>query len=507
MKRLRANLAVAASVVVLIVGGVTAVNMSSARERSLIVQQSHQRLQALDNLLEVLLDAETGQRGYLITGDEQYLEPYTNALKRLDRVRQEVRELDLPQHELTELERRVDARLEELAYTVKLFDSAGQQRAGEFVKRDSGKRTMDEVRKVLSRITAREAGRRADALRTEREAYQRNQVVVGGGALIAFIIAFIAQLVLRRDLAESAEQARKLTEQAALLSDQADQLRSNEAELAKRLREQHELTEQLAEQGRHRERLIQSLARANRDLDQFAYVTSHDLKAPLRGIASLASFIEEDLGDVLDEETSENLSLLHQRVSRMESLIEGILTYSRAGRRTQPEPVKVDALLSEIVDLLSPAAHVEVKAVGTLPTLSTERIPLQQVLLNLVGNAIKHGNPEHCEVAVSAKQVSEGWHFSIADNGPGIEARFHERIFGFFERLKSRDEVEGSGIGLAVVKKIVEERGGRVWVESDFGAGATFHFVWPRGSLTEMPAVRLADTDPRGVPLASSFNA
>ncbi|MGE3671850.1 MAG: CHASE3 domain-containing protein, partial [Polyangiaceae bacterium] len=328
MKRLRANLAVAASIVVLVVGGVTAINMSRARERSLIVQESHERLQALDNLLQMLLDAETGQRGYLITGEKEYLEPYNLALKRLNDVRQEVRGLNLPKDEFDELERQVDARLEELSYTVKLFDSAGQQRAGEFVKRDSGKRTMDLVRKALARLTARESTRREAALLAEREAYERNQMVVAGGALVAFVIALLAQLVLRRDLAESAQQALTLREQATLLSDQADQLRRNEAELAERLRQQHRLTDELAEQGRHRERLIQSLGRANRDLDQFAYVTSHDLKAPLRGIASLASFIEEDLHDSLDDETRENLALLHQRVSRMESLIEGILTYS-----------------------------------------------------------------------------------------------------------------------------------------------------------------------------------
>ena len=497
MKRLRANLAVAASIVVLVVGGVTAINMSRARERSLIVQESHERLQALDNLLQMLLDAETGQRGYLITGEKEYLEPYNSALKRLNDVRQEVRGLNLPKDEFDELERQVDARLEELSYTVKLFDSAGQQRAGEFVKRDSGKRTMDLVRKALARLTARESTRREAALLAEREAYERNQMVVAGGALVAFVIALLAQLVLRRDLAESAQQALTLREQATLLSDQADQLRRNEAELAERLRQQHRLTDELAEQGRHRERLIQSLGRANRDLDQFAYVTSHDLKAPLRGIASLASFIEEDLHDSLDDETRENLALLHQRVSRMESLIEGILTYSRAGRRTSPEEVQVEALLAEVVDLLSPDAYVNVKATSELPVLHTERIPLQQVLLNLVGNAIKHGNTEHCEVAVSAERVPEGWKFTITDNGPGIEERFHDRIFGFFERLKSRDEVEGSGIGLAVVKKVVEERGGRVWVESEFGQGAAFHFTWPRSSLTELQAVRLDEGEQR----------
>ncbi|MCA9626331.1 MAG: CHASE3 domain-containing protein, partial [Myxococcales bacterium] len=432
VKRVRANLAVAASVVVLVVGGVTAVNMSRARDRSLIVQESHERLQALDNLLQALLDAETGQRGYLITGEKAYLEPYTRALHRMHAVREEVREMKLPEREFAELEKQVDARLDELAYTVKLFDSAGGQRAGDFVKQDSGKRTMDQVRKALARLTERESQRRESALTAERDAYRRNQWVVGGGALVAFVIAFMAQLVLRRDLEDSAKQARKLSEQAALLSDQADQLRRNEKELADRLQAQHELTQQLSEHGRHRERLIQSLARANRDLDQFAYVTSHDLKAPLRGIASLASFIEEDLEDALDEETRENLALLHQRVSRMESLIEGILTYSRAGRRTDPERVDSNQLLDEVVDLLSPASNVEVKAVGKLPTLQTERVPLQQVLLNLVGNAIKHGNSEHCEVAVAAERVSEGWQFSIRDNGPGIEERFHERIFGFF---------------------------------------------------------------------------
>jgi signal transduction histidine kinase len=229
-------------------------------------------------------------------------------------------------------------------------------------------------------------------------------------------------------------------------------------------------------------RLTQELERSNKELDQFAYVASHDLKAPLRGIANLAQWIEEDLGDLIVGENLEHMRLLKGRVNRMEGLIDGILAYSRAGRvRDEPERVDTGQLVRDSVELLAPPAGTEIVIADTMPTIVTERVPLQQVFMNLIGNAIKYGRGEGTRIVVGVTVRGDRYEFSIADNGPGIAPQYRERIWQIFQTLAPRDKVEGTGIGLSVVRKIVEARGGTAWLESEVGKGTTFYFTWPQG--------------------------
>ncbi|HEX8536555.1 MAG TPA: ATP-binding protein, partial [Cystobacter sp.] len=229
-----------------------------------------------------------------------------------------------------------------------------------------------------------------------------------------------------------------------------------------------------------RERLIAALERSNQDLDQFAYVASHDLKAPLRGIANLSQWIEDDLQEVMTGETREQMRLLRGRVQRMEALINGILDYSRAGRmRGRPERVDVGRLITECVELLAPPESTQIEVAPGMPTMRTERVPLQQVFLNLLSNALKHAHGAEPRIRVGVSPADGFWEFSVEDNGPGIAPEYHERIWGLFQTLRARDEMENTGIGLSVVKKSVEARGGRAWLRSTPGRGATFLFTWP----------------------------
>jgi light-regulated signal transduction histidine kinase (bacteriophytochrome) len=228
-----------------------------------------------------------------------------------------------------------------------------------------------------------------------------------------------------------------------------------------------------------------ALERTNQELDQFAYVASHDLKAPLRGIANLSQWIEEDSGEAFPAESRHKMELLRGRVHRLEGLIDGILEYSRAGRsRVAATSVNVQALVQDVVDLLDPPETVSVHIAPDLPPVVAEAVPLSQVFSNLISNAIKYGARPDSVIFVTAKVTGSFVLFSVTDNGPGIPPQYHERIFVVFQTLAPRDKVEGTGIGLAVVKKIVEARHGRVWVESPLdaatGKGTTFHFTWPR---------------------------
>jgi signal transduction histidine kinase len=228
-------------------------------------------------------------------------------------------------------------------------------------------------------------------------------------------------------------------------------------------------------------RATQSLTRINRELDQFAYVASHDLKAPLRGIASLAQWIEDDLGERLSTENRKHLALLRSRIERMDALIDGLLQYSRAGRvRNRVETVDVRQLSSDVIDMLHPPAEAVIDIAGGLPVFETEKLPLQQVLLNLVSNSIKHsGRPDTC-VRIAARDNGEFFEFTVQDNGAGIPRQFQNRVWEIFQTLQPRDKVEGAGIGLALVKKNVEARGGRAWLESRESQGTTVHFLWPK---------------------------
>ncbi|MEJ7602569.1 MAG: GAF domain-containing protein [Kofleriaceae bacterium] len=236
--------------------------------------------------------------------------------------------------------------------------------------------------------------------------------------------------------------------------------------------------------------LIAELEKSNRELDQFAYVASHDLKAPLRGIANLAQWIEEDIGDKMSGETREHLRLLQGRVSRLENLIGGILAYSRATRnRGDQGPIDVAVLAAETWELISPPETASLVISKPLPTAVGSRTQLQQVLMNLIGNALKYNPNRELRIEVGVRPAAEKfpYEFFVRDDGIGIAPEFHDKIWGLFQTLERRDKLESTGIGLSIVRKIVEAQGGRAWVESGINLGATFLFTWPTdpdGDLT-----------------------
>jgi PAS domain S-box-containing protein len=233
------------------------------------------------------------------------------------------------------------------------------------------------------------------------------------------------------------------------------------------------------------ERLVKDLEAVNQELRQFAYVVSHDLKAPLRAISSLAGWLRKDYADKLGGEAAEHLLLLEGRARRLNTLIDAVLEYSRLGRTAEPKvPVDLRAAVGEALDLLGwpPAVRIQL---GPLPSVMAIRMPLQQVLLNLLQNAIKFNDKPQPEVRVACEAVPGYWQVSVADNGPGIAERHFDKIFLMFRTLAPRDKVESTGIGLALAKKAVELQGGRIWVTSREGEGATFWFTLPRDENVE----------------------
>ncbi len=248
----------------------------------------------------------------------------------------------------------------------------------------------------------------------------------------------------------------------------------------------------------------EALAAANEELEQFAYAASHDLRSPLRGISHLAEWIAEDLGDDVGEEVAGNIERLQARVQRMDNLIQDLLDYSRAGRSDEAaEPTDLAQLVEDICAEFAPA-ELRVTGVDSLPSVRAARTPLATVLRNLIGNALAHHDRESVHIALGCEAGEEGITLRVEDDGPGIEARFQARVFQMFERLGPTTSDCGSGIGLALVRRLVERAGGRIVLTSPVrdGRGCRFEFTWPESQgvacPAPAPAARLASNDEHG---------
>lgn len=236
---------------------------------------------------------------------------------------------------------------------------------------------------------------------------------------------------------------------------------------------------------KERLRVIEDLDFANRELKDFAYIVSHDLKAPLRAIGSLASWLYEDYGDKLGDEGKDQLDLLSGRVKRMNALIDGILSYSRAGKIDEDKSeVDLNDTLREIIETIVPPEGINVSLTNKLPRINCEKTRIFQVFQNLVSNGIKYMDKPDGEIKIGYSEDKENMVFSVADNGPGIEEKYFEKIFTIFQTLNPRDDVEGTGVGLSLVKKMVEMYDGKVWIESEPGNGSIFYFSLPISMLT-----------------------
>ena len=316
---------------------------------------------------------------------------------------------------------------------------------------------------------------------------QRTVFLATSAVILLLLIGFQALLIrLLQPLRAFARNVRRLDPsrldtlapiEGAAVTREVRQLDDAVRDLLHRLDEARRLSEKQKES---LEQHATELSRSNADLEQFAYVASHDLKAPLRAISNLAEWIEEDLEGVLEGESRRYMDMLRGRVQRLDKLLADLLSYSRVGRvESEVAVIDTHSLVEEIVADLAPPDGFTVEIVGSLPTLEAPHGPMEATLRNLINNAIKHHDRKDGTVRVRAEARDGYYEFQVSDDGPGIEPEFHDRIFQMFQTLQPRDKVEGSGMGLAIVKKMIETEGGKIWVESPGReANTTFHFTW-----------------------------
>ena len=266
----------------------------------------------------------------------------------------------------------------------------------------------------------------------------------------------------------------KMEELEQIVKERAKELIEKNNQLKMEIAEREQMELKLAE-------MIRKVESANKELKEFASIVSHDLKAPLRGVKTLALWILQDCGDKFDTKSTQQMNLLMDRVDRIYNLIDGVLKYSKVGQTSGEHiPVNLETFLPEVISMVVPPEHIKVSIENQLPSIICEETHIMQVFQNLISNAIKYNDKEQGWIKINCSEDGDFWKFSIADNGPGIDEKHFERIFRMFQTITQNENIQGTGVGLTVVKKIVELYGGRVWIESEVGKGSTFFFTFPK---------------------------
>ena len=307
---------------------------------------------------------------------------------------------------------------------------------------------------------------------TERLGKSDNLLILKKPFDSAEVAQLAAALTEKWNLARQAEM--KMNELEQMVKERTDKLTEANNRLKMEISEREQAELRLAE-------LLKKVDNVNTELKDFASIISHDLKAPLRGIKTLANWILEDCKDKFDEKANEQMQLLLSRVERMYNLIDGVLQYSRVGRVDEGQvPVDLEKFVPEIIDMVVPPENIEVTIENKLPVFRCQESHMMQLFQNLLGNAIKYMDKPQGRIKVGVAEEDGFWKFSVSDNGPGIEEKHHERIFKMFQALSVKEDFQGTGVGLTVAKKIVDLYGGRIWVESVVGQGSTFFFTLPK---------------------------
>lgn len=458
------------------------------KENTEWVATSQQVIRSASRLQRNIIDMESGLRGYLFTGEDLFLDPYNSASAENVLLFQEIKEkvadnTDQEQKLLAieDLHKRWRVEYAEPLINAKrsawLSDSGNQEfrrlyndKAASSTERSLSNAIRDKFKDFSNSEYVLREQRKANLDSSVANTRFLSVILTSASIVLGLVIAFYISFTISRRINTMVSLADRIAggNFNTLIADVARD------ELGKLSRSLNSMANILDEN-------ISNLERKNQELDRFAYVVSHDLKAPLRGIENASTWIEEDYGDSLPEKVREYLSLMRGRVKRMENLIDGILELSRIGKEVKSqEQVDIKEMLLEITDMLAPPEHIKISLQPHMPVFVTERLPLQQVFTNLISNSVKYNDKLEGKIKIGHKDIGKYYEFFVTDNGPGIEAQYHEKIFIIFQTLKERDAFESTGVGLAIVKKILDDKKCFISVRSEVGKSTTFTFTWPK---------------------------
>ncbi|HEY9001282.1 MAG TPA: ATP-binding protein [Mucilaginibacter sp.] len=439
------------------------------------------------NLNRDVLDMQNALRGYLLSGDPKFLIRYDKGLKTIPvLIRQEKALIVSSPLQVSRLDSIARIHSEWLTYANQIIDAKSkaivdQSLEGNYeklftnqFKQNAGKNYNERIAAIFHSFDQSEYDnrqKRRAALTSSINATDRFSLffslllIIVGSALAFYLVQKIARRI--NSMVKLAEDI-SAGEFTTVQDEQRDELTSLSHSL-------NLMSEKLS-------RNISDLERKNDELNQFAYVVSHDLKAPIRGISNVVQWIKEDTPGEIHPNIQKYLDIIPERLKRMADLIDGLLEYARIGQGKYPkEEVDVAILVKDIAEAIVPKGLIF--TVGELPVLVAEKILLEQVFSNLLSNAVKYTSPDNGQILVTCREEEDFYEFGVADSGIGIEEQYHEKIFEMFQTLREQNDEESTGIGLAIVKKIVEENEGTVRVLSSLHKGAKFFFTWPKNEI------------------------
>lgn len=432
-----------------------------------------------------IIEMQSGFRGFLLTDNENFLEPYYQGLEEIPSLLKGEKNLIKSQtiqvHKLDSIEvlhQRWIVYANTLINTRKAADTSAIAREKykmlfeNEVKKEFGKKLNDRIKKIFDQFDQYEYSVRKNRRENLAASINTTHDLSIGLGMLTLVIAVVSSLVITKNISGRILKMVTLAQQISkghftIIEDkQNDELTT--------------LSQSLNVMSLRLDKSFKDLEKKNAELDQFAYVVSHDLKAPLRGMYNILEWIKEDLPNELSKEMNQYMEKLRGRITRLEGLVNGLLDYAKIGRVAgKINLVDVHALVNDICEILVPA-NFTVNIAANLPTIKTDKLKLEQVFNNLISNAVKYNNKPDGKIDIECEEQLNFYKFVIRDNGVGISKIYFDKIFVLFQTLREKNEVESTGIGLAIVKKIVEEEKGKIQVESELGKGSTFSFTWPK---------------------------
>ena len=455
------------------------------------VEHTYQVMQEVETITAVLKDAQAGTRGYLLTGDTDFLRPYSMATGQLPaslaRVQALTADNPVQQQRLDSLRQLVEQEFRILRPLTEINTAMDKSVMRTLL--DTDRQTLRQVRMLYARIKNNELDLLAQRSASQAVFEKATPIVVLVSAIIAVLIVVWLVTKITKELADNRRLQSELANINAEVSRRIAQIRALAEQVV-----QGDYTVQIADSAQDNlgglaislNRMTQTLdasfsalKKRNQELDQFAYVASHDLKAPLRGVTTIVKWIEDEMAAELSPQLRTYLDQMKGRLSRLEDLINGLLAYARVGRTAQTlESVDVDQLLGEVAELVVPPDFT-LRVGPAMPVFATDRLGLQQVFTNLLSNAVKYHQRGAGHLEVTCREAGNFYEFRVQDDGPGIAPEYHQKIFLLFQTLRDRHTAESTGIGLSIVQKIIDEHQGSIRVESAPDQGAGFIFTWP----------------------------
>ncbi|MET8148328.1 ATP-binding protein [Actinoplanes sp. NPDC049668] len=477
---------------------------SSNDQMDVILNKTGPMRVAGEGITTAVVNQETGVRGFAISGDERNLQPYLEGLATQNRLLEQIRRLN---HQDGKGDARVDAAAEQVsrradAWRLAVADpviAAVRTRgpaAGQELVEAAGTTEFDALRGSIDglqdeiyvvRTKAADAAKRTGTILIALEVFAAVVVILAGAALLLLLDRLVTRPVT--DLAEQVREVARGDYDRSITSEGSPELRTLAADvdgmrrrISAELAEVREARQQIEWVNEQLKIQAEELTRSNRDLEQFAYVASHDLQEPLRKVASFCQLLQRRYAGKIDERADQYIGFAVDGAQRMQRLINDLLAFSRIGRLAAGfTEVDLDRVLTEVRSQLEGRGGKDAEIVWAgLPTVEGEEPLLTTLFVNLIGNSLKFRRPGvPAVVTVSAERQEHEWRINVRDNGIGIEAEFADKVFVIFQRLHARDAYEGTGIGLAIVKKIVEYHGGRIWLDLDVAEGASIYFTLP----------------------------